>query len=107
MQENALEMHRYPDGGSFYLRHHLAKHLNVDHNQILFGNGSNELIVFLAHLFLEPGKALVMAEQAFAVYALATARQGELIQVPMQNYTHDLDAILRAIHRYQIPWLIQ
>ena len=29
---------------------YLAKHLNVDHNQILFGNGSNELIVFLAHL---------------------------------------------------------
>ena len=98
IQENALEMHRYPDGGSFYLRHHLAKHLNVDHNQILFGNGSNELIVFLAHLFLEHGKALVMAEQAFAVYALATKLyQGELIQVPMQNYTHDLDAMLRAI----------
>ena len=98
MQKNIAEMHRYPDGGSFYLRHHLAQHLQVQSDQILFGNGSNELIVFLAHLFLEPGKSLVMAEQAFAVYALATKLyQGELIKVPMQAYTHDLDAMLDAI----------
>ena len=47
--------------------------------QILFGNGSNELIVFLSHLYLEPGRSLVMSEHAFAVYALATKLyQGEL-----------------------------
>ena len=53
MQKNIAEMHRYPDGGSFYLRHHLAQHLQVQSDQIIFGNGSNELIVFLAHLFLD------------------------------------------------------
>ena len=40
-----------------------------------------------------------MSEHAFAVYALATKLyQGELIQVPMKNLTHDLDAMLGAIN---------
>ena len=98
IKDNASLMHRYPDGGSYYLRNHLANHLDINANQIIFGNGSNELIVFLAHLFLEPNKELVMSEKAFAVYALATKLfQGDLIQVPMNNFTHDLDAIFKAI----------
>lgn len=98
MQQAAPDMHRYPDGGCFYLRKRLAQKLDVQPEQILFGNGSNELIVFLAHLYLEPGTSLVMADKAFAVYALAThLYQGELIRVPMQDFTHDLDAMLSAI----------
>lgn len=98
MLEAVNEMHRYPDGGTFYLKEKLARSLNIDPSQLIFGNGSNELIVFLAHLFLEPGRALVMSEYAFAVYALAThLYQGELIRVPMKAYTHDLENIRKAI----------
>ena len=98
MSQAIHEMHRYPDGGTFYLKEKLARTLEVEPTQLIFGNGSNELIVFLAHLFLEPGRALVMSEHAFAVYALAThLYQGELIQVPMKAYTHDLDSLREAI----------
>lgn len=98
MISSVNDMHRYPDGGAFYLKEKLALKLNVKPEQILFGNGSNELIVFLSHLYLEPGRSLVMSEHAFAVYALATKLyQGELIQAPMKNLTHDLDAMLNLI----------
>jgi histidinol-phosphate aminotransferase len=98
MQDAAAEMHRYPDGSAFYLRQKLAEHLQVAPENLLFGNGSNELIVFLCHAFLETGTNLVMGAEAFAVYFLAAALyQAEVIRVPMPNHTHDLDALLKAI----------
>jgi histidinol-phosphate aminotransferase len=98
MQESICEMHRYPDGGAFYLKRKLAGQLGVDPGQLLFGCGSNELIVFLCHVFLEQGKNLVMGAEAFAVYFLAAAMyQAGCIRVPMPEHTHDLDAMLSAI----------
>lgn len=98
MQEAIPEMHRYPDGGAFYLKKKLAAKLSVDPEQLLFGCGSNELIVFLCHVFMERGKNLIMGTEAFAVYFLANALyQGETIRVPMPDHVHDLDAMLDAI----------
>lgn len=98
MQEAIPEMHRYPDGGAFYLKKKLAGKLGVEPENLLFGCGSNELIVFLCHVFMEPGKNLVMGAEAFAVYFLANALyRGETVRVPMPDHVHDLDAMLAAI----------
>ncbi|MDF7824591.1 histidinol-phosphate transaminase [Pontiellaceae bacterium B12227] len=98
MQEAIPEMHRYPDGGAFYLKKKLAEKLGVESENLLFGCGSNELIVFLCHVFMEQGKNLIMGAEAFAVYFLANAMyQGETIRVPMPDHVHDLDAMLDAI----------
>ena len=98
MQEAVGEMHRYPDGGAFYLKRKLAGQLGVAPENLLFGSGSNELIVFLCHVFLGQGTNLVMGAEAFAVYFLAAALyEGETIRVPMPGHVHDLDAMLAAI----------
>ncbi len=98
MQAAATEMHRYPDGGAFYLKRKLAAKLAVEPENLLFGCGSNELIVFLGHVFLEPGTNLVMGAEAFAVYFLVAALyQAGCVRVPMPAHTHDLDAMLAAI----------
>ncbi|MDF7806025.1 histidinol-phosphate transaminase [Pontiellaceae bacterium B12219] len=98
MQNVLTEMHRYPDGGAFYLKQKLAEKLNVDTENLLFGCGSNELIVFLCHVFMEQGKNLIMGAEAFAVYFLANALYGgETIRVAMPGHVHDLDAMLEAI----------
>jgi len=98
MQAAIPEMHRYPDGGAFHLKRKLAGKLDVAPDQLLFGCGSNELIVFLAHVFLEPGRNLVMGAEAFAVYFLVAALyNAECVRVPMPAHTHDLDALLEAI----------
>ncbi len=98
MQEAIGEMHRYPDGGAFYLKRKLAGKIGVEPENLLFGCGSNELIVFLCHVFLGPGTNLVMGAEAFAVYFLAAAMyQGEVVRVPMPEHVHDLDAMLAAI----------
>jgi histidinol-phosphate aminotransferase len=98
MKESISEMHRYPDGGAFYLKRKLADKLGVDPEQLLFGCGSNELIVFLGHVFLGKGTNLIMGAEAFAVYFLVAALyQADCIRVPMPEHTHDLDAMLDAI----------
>ena len=98
MTAEAAEMHRYPDGGGFYLKQKLSEKLDVKSENLMLGNGSNELIEFLGHATLAPGANLVMSECAFVVYRLVAALfNAEAVAVPMKDFTHDLDAMLAAI----------
>ncbi len=98
MKQAAEKMHFYPDGGSHYLREKLATRLRVHLEEVIVGNGSNELLEMIATLYLSKGKNIVMADRAFVVYRLAAAaRQAGVKAVPMKAYRHDLDAMLEAI----------
>ena len=98
MRRAVRQMHLYPDGGAFYLRHTLAKKLGVEMDQIMVGHGSNEIIALLGQAFLGPDTEIVMANGAFVVYRLvADAFRATTVAVPMKNFTHDLDAMLAAI----------
>lgn len=98
MRSAAAGMHRYPDGGCFYLKEKLADKLGIRPANLMFGNGSNELIEFLGHVYLGPGRHLVMSEMAFVVYRLVGALfNAPVTAVPMKDFAHDLDAMLDAI----------
>ncbi len=100
MKRAASNMHRYPDGGAYYLRQALAHRFGLTPHHFAVGHGSNELIALLGHLFLEPGTSLVMADRAFAIYRLVgRLYQAEVISVPMRDFTHDLDSMFEAIRR--------
>ena len=92
------QLNLYPDGDCFYLKQGLARKLGVKPENLIFGNGSNEIIELAARTFLQPGDEAVMAEQAFVVYQLIVqAVGGRSRAVPLKNYTHDLDAIAEAV----------
>jgi histidinol-phosphate aminotransferase len=98
MRTAAAEMHRYPDGGAFVLKRALAGKLRLTPEQIVPGCGSNELIELLGHVFLGPETGIVMADRAFVVYRLvATMFGAEIVDVPMRDLTHDLDAMRDAV----------
>lgn len=98
MQTEAPRMHLYPDGGSFYLRQALSTAWDIPPACILPGNGSNELIELLGHVFLGPETSIVMSEQAFVIYRLvAMLFRARVDAVPMQDFTHDLRAMRKAI----------
>ena len=87
---------RYPD--QFELIAKVAQRCGVAQEQIVLGNGSNDVLDLIARVFLAPGRSAVFAQHAFAVYPLATLSTGaELIATPAKNYGHDLDAMLAAI----------
>jgi histidinol-phosphate aminotransferase len=97
--EKALKQaHLYPDGNGFYLKRKLASHLDVAPENIVLGNGSNDLIEFIGHALLDADSEVVVSEYCFAVYPIVTQLFGaKLIVVPAKNYGHDLPAMLRAI----------
>lgn len=88
----------YPDGGGFYLRSALATRLGFARENIILGNGSNEVIEFLGHAFLNPGDDVIVSEHAFIAYKLiATLFGARTIETPSPHYGHDLEAMLNAV----------
>lgn len=87
---------RYPD--QFELVAALADRFGVGQDQIVLGNGSNDVLDMAARVFLAPGRSSVFAQHAFAVYPLATmSAGGECIEVPAKHFGHDLQAMRAAI----------
>lgn len=98
MHEAVERAHFYPDGGGFYLREAIAEQFGFARENVILGNGSNEIIEFIGHAFLRPGDEVITARHAFAVYALmAKLFDAQVIEVPDPGYAHDLDAMAAAI----------
>ncbi|MDP1897243.1 MAG: histidinol-phosphate transaminase [Sulfurimicrobium sp.] len=98
MENVLMEIARYPDGNGFLLKSALADKHCVELNQIVLGNGSNDLLELAARAFLAPGTSAIYSQYAFAVYPLATQAAGARgIETPARDYGHDLKAMLEAI----------
>ncbi len=98
MREALGGVNRYPDGGAFYLRQKLASHLGVRPEELIFGNGSNEVLEIAVRTFMTPEEEAVMAEPSFVVYPLAVQALGaRAIKVPLRDFRHDLEAMAEAI----------
>lgn len=98
IQEALLEIARYPDGNSFALRDAVSQKFNVAANQIVFGNGSNDILELAARAFLTAGCETIYSQHAFAVYPLVTQATGATgVVVPAKDFGHDLTAMLAAI----------
>jgi histidinol-phosphate aminotransferase len=96
---------RYPD--QFDLIAKVAACTGVGQNQVVLGNGSNDVLDLIARVFLAPGRSAVFSQHAFAVYPLATLATGaELICTPAKHYGHDLEAMRAAIRpNTRIVWI--
>ncbi len=91
-------LHRYPDGGAYRLRQAIADRWKVTREQVILGNGSDEILGLLARTFLTPGDEAVMADHTFVIYKMeVTAAHGKPVVVPLVNWTHDLEAMAQAI----------
>jgi histidinol-phosphate aminotransferase len=92
------EVNLYPDGSCWDLTGKVAARLQVGRDQLIFGNGSNEVLELVAHVFLGPGAEAVMGVHGFAVYKLVTLLMGaKAVEVAMPGFAHDLAAMRAAI----------
>ena len=99
IKNSAGKMNLYPDGGAFYLKNKLSERFNILPEQLIVGNGSNEVLEFIAHCFLSRNTSMIMSKHAFVIYKLlGVMSESEVIEVPMkEKLTHDLDAMLAAV----------
>ncbi len=96
--ENISEVNRYPDGGCFYLRKALSEKLSISGENIVFGNGSDEVIILTLRAFLSPGDEVVISDPTFMVYKIASKIEGaELKVAPAKEFKHDLEGVLSCV----------
>ena len=91
-------LNRYPDGSGYYLRHALARKHDVSPEQVMLGNGSNELIELLVRTFLRPGDEAIVPHPSFVVYPMIVQAAGGIrVMVMLKDHRIDLAAMARAI----------
>ncbi|MBL4621130.1 MAG: histidinol-phosphate transaminase [Immundisolibacteraceae bacterium] len=98
LRKAAKKIDSYPDSGGYYLKQKLSDYNKVSPDQLLLGNGSNEVLEIIARAFLIPGTSAIMSEYCFTVYPIVTQSAGaEIITVAAQQWGHDLDAMAAAV----------
>jgi histidinol-phosphate aminotransferase len=99
MKEAMQNLHRYPDGSCYYLARSLSEKLGVEPEEIVFGNGSNEIIGLLIAAFLQPGEEVITSHPTFLMYQKLVQVQGGINTVVelTEDMHHDLKAILGAV----------
>ena len=99
IKEALQNLHRYPDGSCYYLAQSLSEKLGVEPEEIVFGNGSNEIIGLLIAAFLQPGEEVITSHPTFLMYQKLVQVQGGTNTVVelTEDMSHDLKAILGAV----------
>jgi len=98
LRKGIKDAHLYPDDNCYYLSKTLAAHLGVAEDQLIFGNGSVDIIDFITKSFVAPGDHVVLAAGAFIMYAIAAKMaDARVTAVPLKDYAHDLDAMAAAV----------
>ncbi len=98
VREAIDHLHRYPDGAGHEFIGTLAAHLGCRPQNIVMGNGSDDIIALLATALLTPGDRAVMPRPSFLMYEIAVRAVGaEPVFVPLDKLAIDLDAMLAAV----------
>jgi histidinol-phosphate aminotransferase len=99
MKKAMKELQLYPDASGFHLRVALAKLEGVSFDEIVLGNGSNEVIELLIRTFCVPGDFMVASDGVFAAYPISARIQGvdTLFTRMTQDFRFDLKAMLELI----------
>ncbi|MDD4956511.1 MAG: histidinol-phosphate transaminase [Candidatus Omnitrophica bacterium] len=98
MTEAIGDVNRYPDGGCYYLRQAVSEKLGVPGDTIIFGNGSDDVILMAIRAFTEPGDEVIMADPTFLMYRISAISEGaEVVAVPAKGLRYDLAGMREAV----------
>ncbi|QQE77045.1 histidinol-phosphate transaminase [Alicyclobacillus sp. SO9] len=99
IQEELTALHHYPDGSSELVRQAIAAYHTLQLENVLVGNGSDEIIKLLSETFLNPGDEVVSPKPSFSQYGFGAAIMGaNVIQVPLnEDFSYDVQRLLEAV----------
>ncbi|MGL4490750.1 MAG: aminotransferase class I/II-fold pyridoxal phosphate-dependent enzyme, partial [Rhizobiaceae bacterium] len=88
----------YPDGQAHALKAAIAEVNGLNPDNLLCGNGSDELLGLLCQTYLSPGDEGIFTEHGFLVYKIGILAQGATPVVAKEtNETANVDAILASV----------
>jgi len=103
-------INRYPEGSGFYLKKALAASLGLRPENVVLGNGSDELIEIITKAFMEKDEKAIISDPAFLEYKIIVKTNGAGLRVvpmkrsqlrrdgSMQRFSYDIDQILSSIN---------
>lgn len=98
MRKALKRVHRYPESKCHALRQALSRRLGVSPESLIFGNGSDEVLVLAVRAFVEGGDQVVIADPTFLIYEIAARTQnGGVVKVPMKDFRYDLEGMRRKL----------
>lgn len=93
-----INIHRYPDGSCYSLKKEISNYYNIPEENIVIGNGSNEIIEFLVKLVSNNDFEVISSFPSFLMYSkIVSSFKGKNVVVRLKDFTHDLKAIRDAI----------
>jgi histidinol-phosphate aminotransferase len=96
--DSAKQLFRYPDGRQTALRKAVAEVHGLSPDEIICGNGSEELQLMLVRAFVSPGDEVICSEYSFVMGRIHAQAQGATIVVsPEAQLRPDADAILARL----------
>ena len=96
--EHLPAMNRYPDGSALKLTLKLAERFHIKTENVIVGNGSDDIIALLAHAFLGCGRKALMPLPSFLMYEISVkASGGTPVMIPLKGLSIDLDALADAV----------
>jgi histidinol-phosphate aminotransferase len=97
-------LHRYPAADQLLAA--IAAHERCDVSEVVITAGSDEFCYLIAALLLDAGDTVVVGDPCYAIDALVTRLQGgRLLEVPLIDGLHDLDAMAQAAQSARLLWL--
>ncbi|OGC36681.1 histidinol-phosphate transaminase, partial [candidate division WOR-1 bacterium RIFOXYC2_FULL_37_10] len=98
IEEEANNLQIYPNQKATRLRQALAKKFDVNQNQIIAGNGSDDIMQIIAATFLCPQEEVIFPEKTFSVYNLvAKIFEGKIAASALKENEISLKNIASAI----------
>ena len=98
VKEYLHKINFYPDGNCYYLKRALAERYNLHEQNIVVGNGADELITLLGAAYLNPGDEIIMAQPSFSEYDFSARLMDAVpVYVPCKDFRHDLKAMAAAV----------
>jgi len=107
IQQSEKLLNFYPDIFCMELRNRLSELFHIKNEQLIFGNGSFELLSLIAQAFINSGEESIIPEPSFGWYKVATlSMNGVVINVPLENHAINLNDIKNKItDKTKIIWL--
>ena len=88
----------YPNVATTPLYEKVAELHGVSEKQLVFGNGSDEILMMLGQVFLSSDTHAIFSQHTFSEYEFVCRVMGaSFTSVPTRDYAYDLQAILYAI----------
>jgi histidinol-phosphate aminotransferase len=98
MGQALTNLHRYPDGSNYYLVQAIAEKNGFSHDEVIIGNGSDDIIECLVKAYVQAGDEVLTSHPSFLMYQKVVQVRGGVNKVfPLKGMHHDLDAMLAAV----------